>query len=281
MALTVTRVLAFMALSAAAVSPVLAADSPPVAPADPETPAVYNWSGIYAGIHAGTAWVDHDTDSGRRDEQPPVMSSVMTNGGGTSGRGEDSKFGFIGGAQLGVNYQLTRFVVGLETDFSLLEVDVGDEQVEDSGDVMHNGGGDRAEFDAGWFATVRGRLGFTLAEFLIYGTGGAAFTDAGFERSSGGGGGDGTMSNSSNRNKGGKDDGTNIGLALGGGIEGMLSQRWTYRLEYLFARFDGNAEGGSADRCSACATKAGGGGETEDAFSVHTIRAGLNCKFSF
>jgi outer membrane immunogenic protein len=119
--------------------------------------------------------------------------------------------GFVGGGQIGYNYQFTPgsgWVVGVEADIQ--GTDFGHRRRDDpfgspygniftaasvadfgltpglgiavpvgTGNValFNNGpsGFDRSRID--WFATVRGRLGYAIDHLLIYGTGGVAFAD--------------------------------------------------------------------------------------------------------
>src|SRR5262249_32007015 len=60
---------------------------PPPAP----IPFVYNWTGFYAGAHVGVGWSDGD-------------------GSGSSG--------LVGGGQVGFNYQINQWVLGVEGDFA-------------------------------------------------------------------------------------------------------------------------------------------------------------------
>src|ERR1700719_3265406 len=83
---------AAMLVSASAVSD--AADAPR-GPAyrPPPPPLFYNWTGVYVGVHAGGGWADL----------------------GVGGTGT----GFIGGGQVGYNYQVNpQWVVGLEPEIS-------------------------------------------------------------------------------------------------------------------------------------------------------------------
>ena len=77
--------------SASAASEGAAVSAGPAYP--PPTPPVpfYNWTGFYAGAHAGVGWSDGD-------------------GSGSSG--------FIGGGQIGFNYQINQWVLGVEGDFA-------------------------------------------------------------------------------------------------------------------------------------------------------------------
>ncbi len=91
----------------AAIAPVVAADLPQAPPPAPRAPVfvpapVYNWSGIYVGINGGYGF----------------GSSGLT----TTGTALDSgcNFNLSGGKrrrQLGFNYQINQFVMGVEGDF--------------------------------------------------------------------------------------------------------------------------------------------------------------------
>jgi outer membrane immunogenic protein len=118
---------------------------------------VFTWTGFYVGVNAGYAWSDNDFD---------VVDLAD----------EDDDGGFLGGAQVGYNYQIGSFVVGLEGDIQYadfggeLTFDVdGDDVIDDDDDFV---------FDRGdWFGTVRARAGVAFDRALIYATGGFAFAD--------------------------------------------------------------------------------------------------------
>ncbi|HET6389655.1 outer membrane protein [Hyphomicrobium sp.] len=144
--------------------------------------------------------------------------------------------GGFGGAQVGYNWQRGRLVFGIEGDFQ--GGDIGGRLGVDPEASLHS--------EINWFSTVRGRLGIATGPWLVYGTGGVAFADIDtrvrFD--------DGDSW---------KDSGTQVGYAVGGGIEWAFAQNWSAKAEYLFV------------------------GLGEDDFGVnndlHTIRAGLNYKF--
>jgi outer membrane immunogenic protein len=118
---------------------------------------IFTWTGFYVGVNAGYAWSDNDFD---------VVDLAD----------EDDDGGFLGGAQVGYNYQIGSFVVGLEGDIQYadfggeLTFDVdGDDVIDDDDDFV---------FDRGdWFGTVRARAGVAFDRALIYATGGFAFAD--------------------------------------------------------------------------------------------------------
>jgi len=70
----------------------------------------WNWSGFYAGLNAGyargtTVWNDLD--------------GALSAGGSIV---NDSNSGFIGGGQIGYNWQFRHAVMGIETDFNYLSL---------------------------------------------------------------------------------------------------------------------------------------------------------------
>ena len=99
--------------------PLLAADMPPaVLPASPFTPAVVAppWARFYVGGHLGAAWTTWRTDVG-------FIAASPVNGASTSGTfsGPDgTTTSFVGGGQIGYNWQWASYVLGLEATISAL-----------------------------------------------------------------------------------------------------------------------------------------------------------------
>src|SRR5436190_13780605 len=94
-----------------------------LAPANAQTPPIYNWTGFYIGANAGAAWGrSHAITSVICDGHPgsyicgttPTTASQSVSASGT-GRLRDS--GFTGGGQAGYNWQAGNFVYGAELDF--------------------------------------------------------------------------------------------------------------------------------------------------------------------
>jgi outer membrane immunogenic protein len=148
------------------------------------------WSGFYAGVNAGYGWATYDTAVGT-----------------------DKMKGFIGGAQVGYNWQLSSFVVGVEGDFQYS----GQKRTETAviGGVTFTG-----EEKVQYFGTARGRLGYAFDSILIYGTGGAAWSNLKASVSALG------LTAST--------DTTKMGWTAGGGVEWMFLPRWSVKAEYLY-----------------------------------------------
>ena len=98
---TVARNLLFgFAVSFIALSGAQAADMPPrPAPPPVYVPPLFTWTGFYIGGNIGDGWFSGSINSN--------FDSVWRTSNGA----------FIGGGQLGFNYQMGGFVVGLEGDF--------------------------------------------------------------------------------------------------------------------------------------------------------------------
>ena len=72
------------------------------APAPVAAPPAYNWTGPYLGGNAGWGF---------------ATASVTGTFGGLSETASEQLDGFVGGGQLGFNYQFGMAVVGIEADF--------------------------------------------------------------------------------------------------------------------------------------------------------------------
>src|SRR5262249_18467501 len=98
-------------------TPAFAADIATKAPAPSPAP-VYNWTGWYVGVNAGASFGNVKTDFNVAPvfaENPSIPGGQISPGFGASDRQYPS--GFIGGGQIGYNWQYSPLiVVGLEAD---------------------------------------------------------------------------------------------------------------------------------------------------------------------
>jgi outer membrane immunogenic protein len=126
----------------------------------------FNWTGLYLGGNGGFNFSHYDIAPS--DDAFPYTVPVF----GLSKTEE----GFFGGGQIGYNYQLGHFVLGLEGDFDGASshhattklVDVLNPPLPDTVRTERS-----AELD--WNASARLRGGLALGNFLFYATGGGAF----------------------------------------------------------------------------------------------------------
>jgi outer membrane immunogenic protein len=128
--------------------------------------------------------------------------------GGNAGWGWGSALGtdpsgYLIGLQAGYNFQYASGVLaGVETDIAITGLEA-------------TGGAGTVSLD--YLGTVRGRLGYTMDRFLVYGTGGLAY-----------GRGDVSVGGLSNKQG-------HLGWTVGAGVEAFFAPNVTARLEYLFA----------------------------------------------
>jgi outer membrane immunogenic protein len=148
------------------------------------------WSGFYAGVNAGYGWANFDDG----------FSTTKMNG-------------FIGGGQLGYNWQIGSFVLGVEGDMQYSA-----QKRTESASVL--GITVSSEAKIPWFGTARGRVGYAFDSFMVYATGGAAWTNFKASASALGL----TVSTET----------TKAGWTVGGGVEWMFIPRWSVKAEYLY-----------------------------------------------
>src|SRR6266568_392701 len=138
--------------------PAQAADMAAKAPTyNPQPPVVYNWTGFYVGGHLGVGATTSDwraVDVGGTNPRPFRL-------------GTGTGIGFLGGAQVVVNYQVDAVVFGVEADASWANLS-GEACNAVQGAIHCNSTADR-------FGTVAGRFGIAADRALIYFKGGAAW----------------------------------------------------------------------------------------------------------
>jgi outer membrane immunogenic protein len=186
----------------------LAADLPPSPPRAPAvyTPAVlpvFNWTGFYIGGNLGGAWTSvHVTDS-------------LGNSWSNTQQGV-----FTGGGQIGANYQINWFVVGVEADFDWLANNHNTSNaVSTSVGALQFSANDR------WMATLAARFGVAADNWLFYGKAGGGWVGIGNPTLTNiTTGGSISVSNSN----------STTGWLVGAGVEWAFTPNWTAKLEYDF-----------------------------------------------
>jgi len=216
---------AVMALLA---SPAMAADMP-VKTSPPTAPA-FSWTGVYFGLNAG--WLGAD-NSMVNQATPGVDPGVDVEDLATLASGEfplGNKSGFIGGAEIGYNYQFNNWVAGIEADIQGIAGQAVNSSITSSSGTL--GSTLNGSMDTKWLGTLRGRLGFVPAPtLLVYGTGGLAYSEIQATTSL-------SQSDSSIGFTGTGTGGNGFaelvtGWTAGGGVEWMFTQNWSFKVEYL------------------------------------------------
>ncbi|MHC1727679.1 MAG: outer membrane protein [Syntrophobacteraceae bacterium] len=182
----------------------------------------FDWTGPYAGVHLGYGWGDpamHVDPLPHNFVSPDQAPSKMHLG----------PTGIVGGVQAGYNYQMGRFVAGIEADFSGSAMS-GSQSVSPIPftDGSTFPGSVSAHEETNWFGTLRPRLGYTVTPtLLIYGTGGLAYGNVSYSANTNFAP-PGTATYPASFSK------TQVGWTAGGGVEYAFSKRWTVKAEYLY-----------------------------------------------
>ena len=188
-----------------------AADLPPYPQEAPVVRApVYGWQGAYVGLTGGgslgrSKHIDRVTGL----DDSPVFD---VNGG-------------LFGATAGYNWQLTTWVFGAEGDLSWAG---------QKGSSLDSGPAGNLDFTSftkmQWLGTLRGRVGYTPGNLLLYATAGyaAAGIETGVKSSA-----TGTVFDSASSSR--------SGWTAGAGAEWAFGPAWSAKVEYLYVKF---ADGG-------------------------------------
>jgi outer membrane immunogenic protein len=191
------------ACALALAAPAYAADLPLKAPPAPPPPPVFNWSGFYVGANIGGAFTrDSITDN-------LTGASLSTN-----------NSGFIGGGQLGFNYQVNSWVFGVEWDIDGTTLGRTGPGVTTGIGVL------QAHTGTDWISTLTGRVGYAADRWLLYAKGGGAWAQDSA-----------TITNLTTGASVGASQ-TASGWTVGGGIEWAFAPQWSAKLEYDFVRLD-------------------------------------------
>ena len=196
----------------------------------------FDWGGWYVGGH-----VAYSLGRGTSTLSNPNPISVG-----------DSFSSLYGGVQAGYNYVFpSRLLLGAEADITFPNFQrFTDGLIFTGGTVQGTTLTDQIDY----IATLRGRFGYALDYWLIYGTGGFAWSQARFVETPGVASVEDKILH------------TRTGWALGLGAEVAIAPDWTARIEYLYDRFGmvaGVFPSGTGYR---------------SVFDINTLRLGLNYK---
>ncbi len=224
--------IAFIALIG---TPAFGADMPLKAPPLPSEP-VYSWTGGYVGGNIGYGWSHRDFTNTIVGTLGNVQNSAVNTG-------TDDGKGWLGGGQIGFNYQFpNNWVVGIDADIDAAHITSSTASCFTALIGVVTCG--TRDTDLKDFGTVRGRLGYGINNVLLYGTGGWAW---------------GRGTNTTQINCIGPScpatsgvpptspapTSVNVnpnGWVAGGGVEWGFLSNWTLRAEYLHLQFDGVTE---------------------------------------
>ncbi len=210
-----------------AVRPTAAADLGTMPVKAPSVAASPDWTGFYLGGHFGYATGTSDWTATQAGGAAPLNGSIDLFNSYDAFKGTGSYFA---GLQAGYNRMLaSRFLLGVEMDFSAPNTIAGSQTISSapSGQASYTD----TVLD---FGTLRGRFGYAFDHWLVYGTGGVAWTYDKLERTQLAG-----MPVGGNAAIGTTEAALlwRWGWAAGAGVEVPIAQNWTAKLEFLATDF--------------------------------------------
>lgn len=205
----------------------------PVKGAPTYVQAFYNWTGFYLGAHVGYGWADFSGS----DPVTGLVTDVV------------SPSGLIYGGQVGFNYQIGSWVLGIEGEFTF-------------GDVKHSEtlplALGSAEIKLNHIYNVAARIGYAFDRTLIYGKIGGAWTQEEYNFTLLGGAATGQVDRT--------------GWLLGIGLEYAFLGNWSAKIEYNYMDM--------GSKSVTLATTAGLTATIANVdLTVQTVKAGINYRF--
>jgi outer membrane immunogenic protein len=237
----------------------------------PVPPAIYDWTGIYVGGHIGGGML---VDSVSQNGVSPAGFNL-------GGSGSLRPSGVIGGGQIGANWEIVPWVVGIEGSWTdsgiqgntLIACSACSVTVPSATTLMSIPN-ERFTSQAQWFAAVTGRFGYAANDWLFYGKAGGAWMNVRYTEDLLGGGLTATQLPPS-----GIPPGTTVatqvltdtrtGFTVGAGIEFGLVENLSAKVEYDF--YDFGSKNYNFNAITPVSVNS----------NLHTIIVGLNYKFNW
>ncbi len=225
----------------------------PVAP-------IFTWTGFYVGVNAGAVFTDNTIRTS--GTAPFTIGNVLAER-RPSSIGND-EVGFIGGAQVGYNYQIGALVLGAEADIQYTDINSRTSRVGTSGanSVFSQ------EMD--YLGTVRLKVGYAMDRFMVYATGGLAYGDVSNRA---------TFFNAAVPTQVdyiGRSSDVEVGYAIGAGLEYAFTNNLSLKAEYLY--YDLGTKKVAVNQQNFAL--AAGSYVSRFDNDGHIVRAGLNYRFS-
>lgn len=218
-------------------------------------PEQSNWDGFYVGAHVGGMVLDgslnlSSVDVSPLDTQPDHAFNPGVNG-----------TDVVGGLLLGYNYQMGRMVLGAEGDvgFSNAKSTVLSGKTGVPMSVWYSANQMSEDVNG----HIRARLGYSVGQFLVYGSAGVALASSSLKVTGYCAGGPYT----------GEATRTLVGGSIGAGAEYALTQHILLRIEYLFDDYGRQSYSPSNDQ------PGDDWQAREFSLQTHTFRAALSYRF--
>ena len=247
-----------------------AADLPTrkAAPEPVYAPPPYSWTGFYVGVNAGGIWGSGSTNVTGSPAFIGLGPALVPSSFNSSSSGA-----FVGGGQIGYDYQVGAGVFGVEADIdgtslnksggftSIRTLGAGGPTLTTSASARLN-----------YLGTVRARIGFTPWDrLLIYGTGGFAYGGAHTSGS--------VVANGTGLVWTGSDNPVRAGWTIGGGLEYAITYNIALRAEYLYYDLGKQSTTTAGNAAAVAAVGNGLFLATSTQFNGSVARVGVDYKF--
>ena len=254
---TILTALALAALGGTALAADLPSRKGPVyAPIAP----IFTWTGFYAGVNAGAVFTENKIRTS--GTAPFTIGNVLAERRPSAISNDET--GFIGGAQIGYNYQIGNVVLGVETDIQYTDISSRTSRVgtSNANSVFSQ--------DLDYLGTVRLRAGYAFDRVMVYATGGLAYGDVSNRA---------TFFNAVSPGQvdyvGSKSD-VKVGYTVGGGVEYAFTNNLSLKAEYLY--YDLGKQNVAVNQINNALLPGSYVSRMEN--TGHIVRAGLNYRFN-
>jgi outer membrane immunogenic protein len=184
-------------------------------PAQAYAPALYDWSGVYLGANLGIGDLqDSVTTLTTTSYQPAGVVTRL------------SDLGIVGGPQIGANYEMAPWVIGVEGSWQATNISASS-----TIGTLYPNDDERSTSDEQWYASATGRIGYAFNTVLVYGKGGAAWTQVRYTQADLNAATGGTVASLQSI------DTIRTGFTVGGGVEYGMTEHFSARVEYDFYDF--------------------------------------------
>jgi outer membrane immunogenic protein len=203
------------------------------APVPAFVPPPFTWTGFYIGGNFGGGWAS------------TIAIDNLTGANLTSNLG-----GWLGGGQVGFNYQVGNIVWGVEGTFDWTSLN------STTGVVPAAFGNLQTSANTQWVTTLAARFGIAMDRWLVYGKGGGGWV------------GNNTTVTNQTTGLAVSSSNTNSGWLVGGGVEYAFTPNWTAKLEYDYLVLRGWTAGSPLP-----------GDAVNVKRQINMVMAGINYKF--
>jgi len=189
------------------------------------------WGGFYVGANAGGSWGDQKVSASVEPGNGTAgISAIDAAALSQASADKSNKGAFTGGVQVGYNYMVGPWLLGLEADWDWLDLNTSSTKSAPSALLINppivyslN-----QQVTTDWMVTLRPRIGYAFDSWLIYGTGGFAWSELKYRADLSDNRGDRGVVDTST---------TKTGWVAGLGAGYALTSQWSLRGEWLYADF--------------------------------------------